>query len=95
MTDITPNPVPLIDDPHAPEVFATVATGFLLLNGNISITFESARSDYSTGIINRVVMARLVMPIPGAQGLVAGLNDYLERQGLSPSQAIVGEMTPQ
>ena len=32
-----------IDNPEAPEVFASAATGFFVANSNITITFESAR----------------------------------------------------
>lgn len=92
MADTEVPEIPLLDNPHAPEVFATVASGFFHLNGNITITFESARLDHSQDppLVNRVVLARLVMPVSGAQGLVVGLNDFLEKQGLSPTTAILG-----
>lgn len=79
-------PVHFIDNPHAPEVLATEAAGFWLNQGNVHITFESARIDHSTnpGPLNRVVIARLVMPIGGAQNLAAGLYDFLKSRGLDP-----------
>lgn len=87
----------LLDVPLAPEVFVLGAAGFLVLNGNIAITFETTRSDYSTNPpgLNRVVVGRIVMPVAGAQNLVAGLNDFLDKHGLSASAAIVGEATRQ
>lgn len=49
MTDITGNPLPpLVDDLTAPVVFVSGAAGFFLLENNITITFETARSDHST-----------------------------------------------
>jgi hypothetical protein len=75
-----------IDNQHAPEVFADNATGFFVAGGCIRITFESVRVNHATspGPLNRVVMARLVMPIQGAQGLASGLYDFLKKQGLDP-----------
>ena len=90
-------PIKFLDNPHAPEVFATNAAGFFHFNGNIIITLESARVDHATtpGPINRVVIARLVMPISSAQNLAAELNAFLEQQGVNPSDAIVGGATRQ
>lgn len=71
-----------IDTPHAPDVFADVATGFFHLNGNIKITFESLRVDHSTspGPVHRVVIGRLVMPVAAAEALAKGLLDFIESQ---------------
>ena len=41
-----PNLPPLIDNPLAPEFFADEATGFFVHQGNLSITFSSARVDH-------------------------------------------------
>jgi hypothetical protein len=73
----------LQDDPRAPEIYATAATGFFNANGTISITLESARADHSKSPapVNRVVIGRLVMPASGAQALAVGLFDFLEKQG--------------
>src|SRR5215471_15861744 len=91
MTNQAP-PVTFVDNPHAPEVFSTDASGFLRLEGNIHITFEAPRVNHvsNPGPVNRVVIGRLVMPISGAQRLVLGLYDYLKKQGLDPMAA----MTP-
>ena len=71
--------VTFLDNPHAPAVFADAAAGFFITAGNVHITLESARVNHVTtpGPVNRVVIARLVMPISGAQGLAAGLYDFL------------------
>ena len=75
-----------IDNPHAPAVFATEPAGVYLHAGNVHITFAAERVDHSTtpGPVNRVVIARLVMPVSGAQGLAAGLYDFLKKHGLDP-----------
>jgi hypothetical protein len=72
-----------LDNPLAPETFATAATGFFVADGNVAITFESARVDHSQspGPVSRVVVGRVVMPVQGAQALAIGLFDFLEKQG--------------
>jgi hypothetical protein len=88
MADDAPQ-VTFMDNPHAPDVFATNACGFFNLNGSIMITFEAAHVDHSKspGPINRVVIGRLVMPASGAQSLALGLYNFLQQQGLDPSAA--------
>jgi hypothetical protein len=73
----------LQDDPQAPEIYASAATGFFNANGTIAITLESGRADHSKSPapVNRVVVGRLVMPASGAQALAVGLFDFLEKQG--------------
>lgn len=95
-SDQTP-PIAFLDDPHAPETFATEATGFFLVGGNVAITFASMRVNHEAtpGPVNRVVSARIVLPLSAAQQLVVGLNDFLEKQGVSPSDAAKGGATPQ
>lgn len=75
-----------VEDLHATELFATEAIGFFRDQGNISITLASARLSHASdpGPINRVVIARIVMPIEGTQGFAAGLYDFLCKQGLEP-----------
>ena len=75
--------IKFVDHPHAPEVYASAATGFFVSNGNISITFESAKADHSEspGPVYRTVVTRVVIPAQAAQGLAIGLFDFLEKQG--------------
>ncbi len=75
--------VKFIDNPNAVEIFASAATGFFVADGNISITFDSARADHteSPGPVYRQVVARIVLPASSAQGLAVGLFDFLEKQG--------------
>ena len=87
MTEKSPIPeITFVDDPKAMEVFSTEACGFFIHAGNIHITFAAPRVNHETtpGPINLVVIHRLVMPIIGAQGLAAGLYDFLNKHGLDP-----------
>ena len=81
-----PPKVEFIDNPHAPEVFATEAVGFFVNSGVLHITFASARVNHvsNPGPVNRVVISRLAMPVAAAQGLAVGLYDFLRKQGLDP-----------
>ena len=89
--------VAFIDNAYAPEVFATNAAGFFVLEGVIGITLESVIADHSPrpGPIRRVVRGRLTMPIAGAQRLALGLIDFLKNQGLDPVEAITRGETVQ
>ena len=74
-------PPEFIDNPHAPDVFADEATGFLLLGNNVRITFSSVRVNHVTtpGPVRRVVIGRLVLPLDAAENLHKGLADFLGR----------------
>ena len=75
--------ITFVDNPEAPEFYASGATGFFVSNGIITITLESLRADHGEkpGPLKRVVVGRLTMPAAGAQGLAIGLFDFLEKQG--------------
>jgi hypothetical protein len=81
-----PSPPPLIDNPLAPEFFADEATGFFIHQGNVSITFASARVDHRSdpGPVSRVVVGRVVLPVAAAAGLAVGLYDFLRKMGIDP-----------
>ncbi|MCP8891868.1 hypothetical protein [Sphingomonas faeni] len=97
----TPEPIrpgaspPIVDNPFAPEIFATGFTGLANLSGVIVLTLESARCDHTRqpAGIDRVVVGRIALTSSAAQDLVAGLNQFLEQQGLSPSKAIAAGAT--
>lgn len=76
-----------MDSPAAPGVFASEATGFFINQGNITVTFASARVDHSTSArpLNRVVNLRVVLPASAAQSLALGLYDFLAPNGLDLS----------
>lgn len=80
--------VAFIDNPQAPDFFAGGAAGFFNLGGAIQITLETAHVDHtaSPGPINRVVVARLIMPPIGAYGLATGLFNFLKEQGFDFSE---------
>jgi hypothetical protein len=86
---------PLIDNPTAPEIFADEATGFFVHNGNLSITFSSARVDHTSdpGPVSRVVVGRIVLPVNGAQGLALGLSMFLQKMGIAPPPPMPGQST--
>lgn len=78
--------VKFVDDSKAPEFFTTEATGFFINAGNIHVTFAAPRVNHATspGPIVRQVMLRIVMPVPTAQALAAGLYSFLKERGLDP-----------
>lgn len=71
----------IINNPLSPDVFADAAIGFFTFNGNMRITLESARSDYSTSPIevDRVVIGRLVMPVDSAEAMAKAILDQIGR----------------
>jgi hypothetical protein len=91
------DPGRFIDNPYAPEVFADEAVGFFLHNGNVTITFSSSRVDHSvsSGPVNRVVIARAVLPVKGVQSLALSLFDFLKKANLDPTQAATSGNTMQ
>ena len=82
----------LIDNPFAPEVFATGFAGFTQVGGVLQVTLDSVRCDPSRplAVMERAVVGRVTLPIETAQALVTALNAFLEQQGYSPSKAISG-----
>jgi hypothetical protein len=87
----------MLDDPMAPEFFASACCGFSIGQGNVTLTFEAARCNHfdPNSAMTRVVVGRIVMPAAAAQALVIQLNSALEQSGLSPSQAAAGGMARQ
>lgn len=86
-------PPPLVDNPFAAELFATGCAGFTSLGGTVVLTLEAARCDHSgeTPVVERVVAGRIALTVAGAQALAAGLNQFLDQQGLAPSRAGAGQ----
>ncbi len=84
-----PPKMPIVDDPHAPEIFVSEVVGTWLNSDVVRIAFASARGDHSSprGQINRVVNLRLAMPVPAAKSLAAELFSYLKQQGHDPVPA--------
>lgn len=78
MTNSAPK---FVHNPHSPDVFADAATGVLVFNGCMRVTFESVRSDYSTdpADTDRVVVGRLVMPMNAAEAMARLILSQIER----------------
>jgi hypothetical protein len=79
--------LPLVDDIGVKDVFAEFCTGLNFVHGNVHMTFASVTADHSKHQTpsNRVVSARLVMPIIGAmelRDLLTQLIDALTAQGV-------------
>lgn len=97
----SPEPTPrapepqIIDNPFAPEIFATGLSGLANMNGVIVLTLESARCDHTRQqpSVDRVIVGRVAFTPAAAQDLVGSLNQFLEQQGLSPSKAMAGGAT--
>lgn len=83
-------PSNLVDDPQAPEFYASNFSGIQVAHGNATITLESARMDHSTdgGGVNRVVVARIVLPVAAAQSLAQQLRALLNQGGLGRIAAV-------
>ena len=95
MTNIPDAPkMAFVDNPHAPDVFADALTGFFALNGNIRLTFESARVNHvsSPGPVSRVVIGRLIMPIAVAENMAKEILEFIER--LNTQRVPAAQSTP-
>lgn len=76
-----------VENLFAPELFASEASFFTKAPETVSLTFSSYRFDQSpegAGSRKRVVVARIVLPLNGAQGLATGLYEFLVKLGLDP-----------
>ena len=77
----------LIDNPHAPEVFADDVRGIAYGNGIVKLTFTSYRVNHisTPGPVAHVVIGRLVMPLSGARGLRDILDQHIKRMDAGES----------
>lgn len=75
-----------IENHEAPELYADGIVGIFIKHQAVTITLVSDRIDHSDGTqdINRVVIGRLILPVPAAQGLLVGLHRFLMERGLAP-----------
>ncbi|NIJ09090.1 hypothetical protein FHS31_002722 [Sphingomonas vulcanisoli] len=78
--------LPLIDNSFAPELMVTGVSGMGLLNGVVAVTLESLRCDHSKTPppLERLVVARLALPVASAQNLLLSLQHFLGQHGLDP-----------
>jgi hypothetical protein len=72
----------LVENPNAPEVFADGAAGLFAHGGNIRITFESVRAVHAPQPTrNRVVVARVILPIAAAEVMARNLLEFIGKHG--------------
>lgn len=78
-------PVFFIDDPHAPEIFASFLTGAAFDGPNVRLSFVSSRVNHenSPGTVNNVVNGRVVMSIQSAKQMIVFLQGFLESAALN------------
>ena len=77
--------VAMVENMFSPEVFASLATSFSINGGCVTIKFASLRWDNSTepAVQRAVVVARITLPLEGAQSLAGGLQSFLSQHGLN------------
>lgn len=87
MTEPLP-PQTFVDDPKAPEYFASALAGVAFDHPNVRLTFASARVNHATnpGPVNIVVNARIVMSIQAAKQMVELLDGFLKAAELNTVQ---------
>jgi hypothetical protein len=82
--DPVQNPIEILENMYSPEVFASLASSFSINSGSVTIKFVSLRWDNSVepAVQRAVVVARITMPLEGAQTLVGGLQSFLAQHKL-------------
>jgi hypothetical protein len=81
-------PSTFVDDPKAPEYFASLIAGVAFDHPNVRLTFASARVNHAAtpGPVNVVVNARIVMSIQSAKQMVELLDGFLRSAELNVAQ---------
>lgn len=77
-----------VDDPKAPEFFASFIKGAAFDAPNVRLTFASARVDHSItpGHVNTVANVRIVMSIPALRNMYEFLGKFLATAELNAAQ---------
>jgi hypothetical protein len=76
----------IVENPQRGEIFADDAVAFSLVNGVVRVTLTAVRPLPAADQQAHVVIGRLAMPLPGAQGLAMKLYDFLKSQGSIPDE---------
>lgn len=76
----------IVENPQRGEIFADEAVAFALVNGVVRVTLTAVRPLPGADEPAHVVIGRLAMPLPGAQGLAMKLYDFLKSQGAIPQE---------
>lgn len=73
--------VEIIDNPHAPDFFASWHHGLAFRHGNIHMTLATDRPNHSApgAASNIVITGRLIMPAAGARDLAERLLEFLNQ----------------
>jgi hypothetical protein len=90
-------PVPVIANLNAPDIFSDGAYGAFVTNGNVHITLVARRSDHSnsSGHVTDVVIGRLIMPLVAAEKMAKFVGDCLQVIKTQGSIAASVQMTLQ
>lgn len=76
--------VVFLENPHAPDVFASTLHGVSRRHGNIHMAFATERFNHSANERTVPVIGRLVMPIEGVESMVVLLYGLLRDMGIDP-----------
>lgn len=74
--------VPIIDNPNAPQIYASRVAGVLTLGGNVTLTLLARRCEYSAEggrAYSDVAVGHRVMAVEAAEVMVRFLGDYLDK----------------
>jgi hypothetical protein len=73
--------LPLIDDPHANDIFVDGSAGIHVFNGIARIALETVRVDHSSNppATSRVLVGRLVMPLAAAESMARAILAMIEQ----------------
>lgn len=90
--------LPMINDPHAPELLVDDVAGVNYLGGTLRVVLESWRWDYSGSepSVERVVNARLVLSPYSALRLVNMISQFAQsaHQTVEETEPLPGEQKP-
>ncbi len=73
--------LPLIDHPHASDIFVDGSAGVHIFNGVARIALETVRVDHSSNppATSRVLIGRLVMPFSAAERMARAILEFAEQ----------------
>jgi hypothetical protein len=78
----------IVDDWHAPELYACEIVGYTIASGNVALTLASNRAFFTAAghETKRVVVGRVVLSLTAAQALSFELFEFLKTHGLDPAK---------
>jgi hypothetical protein len=80
--------IDIVDDWHAPELYACEIVGYTIASGNVALTLASNRAYFTAAgyETKRVVVGRIVHSLTAAQALSFELYEFLKTHGLDPAR---------